>query len=105
MNKLYKCYNLHSSAAKVLKMFELLSVRLKNQNSETRKHIDHIQACIEKLWNKGGIIEYWLAIGILNLSFKLQHLVLVAPDFKTLMEDQATCETVSERLTFEGRKT
>lgn len=87
-----------STASKITKMSELVSVRYTNPKADISKLIDFMPALLEQLKAMEAKMDDSLAVGILIVSIDVHDFKPVVAAIKTLSDAYATWETVSERL-------
>lgn len=103
LEKLDARYDSRSTATKISKISELVSVRYTNVKHDITKHIDRMAALQEQLKSMEAIMDDAVQVGILIASIDVLELTPVTAAIKTLAEKDITWETVTERLIEEWR--
>ena len=103
LEKLDKRYNSHSTATKITKMTELVSMKYCNPKADITKHIDRMASILETLRSMKSGLDEALSIGILVASIEVSELLPVVAAIKTLSERDVKWETVSARLIEESK--
>ena len=98
IDKLNERYNSKTTAAKISKMAELVSLHYKDRNEDISSHIDKMAGLIETIKGMNLPIDDTMAIGILVASIKVNKLAPVVAAIKTIPEADMKWDTVSARL-------
>lgn len=98
MQKLDARYDSKSTASKISKMVELVSVRYTSVRDDMSKHIDRLAGLVEQLNNMGSQLPEDLTVGILVASIEVTALMPVTASIKTLSDENLKWEDVSSRL-------
>ena len=102
--KLDARYDNKSTAAKISKMSELVSIAYKNSAKDIRKHIDKLAGLVAQLKAMKTPIADTIAVGILLASIPVPSLDPITAAIKTLADDQMTWDNVATRLIEEWRE-
>lgn len=103
MTKLDARYDNKSTAAKISKMAELVSVKYSNPAKDIRKHIDKLAGLVAQLKAMKTAIDDTIAVGILLASIQVPALAATIAAVKTLADTDMTWDTVATRLIEEWR--
>lgn len=103
LEKLDARYDSHTTASKITKISEIVSLRFRGGSADISKHIDKLASLLEQLEAMKAKIDDALAIGILFTSIEVPELVEVIAAVKTLSEDNLKWENVYQRLIEEWR--
>lgn len=98
MEKLDARYDSKTTASKISKMVELVSIRYTNPKQDIAKHIDRMAALFEQLTAMEATMDESLQVGILIASIEVEDLRAVSAAIKTLADDDVKWDTVAERL-------
>ena len=98
MVKLNDRYDSKTTASRISKMSELVSIRYTSLRDSIEKHIDRMAGLIETLRSMGSTFDDALAIGILVASIDVQELLPVVAAIKTLSDRDMKWESVTSRL-------
>lgn len=96
-------YDSRSTATKISKISELVSVKYKNIKSDISKHIVRKASLFEQHKSMEAIMDDSIQVGILIASIEVVELAPVAAEIKTLAEADVTLKVVPERLIEEWR--
>lgn len=96
--KLDMRYDSKSTATRISKMAELVSLKYGNLRDDISKHIDRMAGLLEQLRSMNTVLDDALAIGILVASIEVSELSAVTAAIKTLAEKDLVWEDVSSRL-------
>lgn len=83
-------YDSKSTASKITKMSELVSVRFPSSKADIAKHIDGMAALLEQLRCMEAKMDDSLEVGILIASIDVPDLKPVVAAIKTLADSVAT---------------
>ena len=103
LTKLDQRYDSKSTASKIAKMSELVSMRYTSLKEDLSGHIDRMAGLLEQLSSMGTSVADSLAIGILVASVEVPQLQPVTAAIKTLAENNINWEDVTNHL-FEEQK-
>lgn len=98
LQKLDDRYDSKSSASRISKMTELISMRYVNLKKDIGTHIDQMAAVLEQLESMETKLPDELAIALLVSSIDVPELSPVTAAIKTLSDDKAKWEDVTARL-------
>ena len=98
LTKLDERYNSKTTASKISKMAELVSLQYSDRKEDIRTHIDRMDGLIEELKGMALAIDDTMAIGILVASIKVSKLAPVVAAIKTIPDEEVKWDTVSARL-------
>lgn len=98
IEKLDDRYRCTSTASKISKITELVSVRYKSVRKDVSHHVDKMAGIVEELNHMGMSLDKTLTVGILVASIEAPELRPVATAIKTLAEDNLEWESVTGRL-------
>ena len=98
LSKLDKRYDSKTTASRILRMTELVSMRYTNIRDDMSVHIDKMAGLVEQLRSMGTTMDDTLAIGILVSSIEVTELLAVTASIKTLAESDINWEAVSSRF-------
>lgn len=90
IEKLDNRFNSHTTASKISKMSELVSMHYCKVPSDMTMQIDKMAALLEQLRSMKATIDDSMAIGILLASIEVQELAPVVAAIKTLSENNVT---------------
>lgn len=79
-------YDMESTASKISRMSEMVSVRYTSLRYDIAKHINRLSGIIEKLRSMGTNLQDSVVIGILISSIQMTELALVTASVKTISE-------------------
>lgn len=98
MNKLNERYDSKSTASKIAKMSELVSMRYMTLKDDLSGHFDRMAGLLEQLKAMENSLDDSLYIGILVASIEVSHLLPVTAAIKTLVEKDVKLKEVTGRL-------
>lgn len=98
MAKLDDRYDSKTTASKITKMVELVSVRYSSLKESMPRHVDKIAALVEQLRSMGTTLDEPLVIGILIASLTVDELKPASAAIKTLSDEKLQWEDVTARL-------
>lgn len=98
LTKLDIRYDSKSTATRIFKMSELVSMRYVSLRSDMSTHVYKMAGLIEQLLAMGTSFDDALAVGILVASIDVTELSPVTASIETLSNDKITWEAVSTRL-------
>ena len=98
MAKLDERYDSKSTASKIEKMSELVSMKYYNIKDDLSDHIDRMAGLLDQLKSMGNELADSLAIGILVASIEVHQLHAVTAAIKTLAEKDIKWEEITSRL-------
>lgn len=98
MKKLDERYDSKSTATRISKMTELVSLRYSSMKMDIGTHIDQMAGILEQLDSMNTPISSELCIALLIASISVPELAPVTAAVKTLADDVATWDTVTARL-------
>lgn len=96
--KLDDRYDSKTTASKITKMVELVSVRYSSLKDSMPRHVDKIAALVEQLQAMGTKLDNALVVGILIASITVDELKPASAAIKTLTDDNLKWEDVTARL-------
>lgn len=98
MRKLDQGYDSKSTASKIAKMSELVSIRYTNLGEDLSHHIDRMAGLLDQLKSLGNYLDDALSIRILVDSIEVSELQAVTAAIKTQAETDIKWEEVTGRL-------
>ena len=98
ISKLDDRYRSKSTASKISKITELVSIRYKNVRKDIAKHVDKMSGIVSELKGMKMNLEDTLTVGVLVASIEAPELSAVAAAIKTLAEDDLKWENVAARF-------
>ena len=103
LEKLDRRYDSKTTASKIAKMSELVSMRYTSIRDDMARHVDRMAALIEQLRSMKTTLDDSLAIGILVASIDVPSLLPITAAIKTLAESDINWEDVTSRLIEESK--
>lgn len=103
LEKLDSRYDSKSTATRIAKFSELVSIKYTSVKDDMSKHVDRLAGLIAQLRRMGTNFDETLAIGILVASVEAQPLLSVTAAIKTISEKDLKWEDVASRLMDEVR--
>ena len=103
LEKLDGRYDSKTTASKISKMFELVSLRYTSPRFDITKHIDKMAAIVEQLAAMQASMDESLTVGILVASIDVVEMRPVISAIKTLADGDVKWDGVAERLIEEWR--
>jgi len=101
--KLDERYDSKTTASRISKMTELVSLRYMSVNKDMSTHVDKMAGILEQLAAMDTRIQDELAVALLVASIEAPELEAVTAAIKTLSDDTATWDDVTQRLIEEQR--
>ena len=98
LTKLDERYDSKSTAARIAKMTELISMRYDNLKRSMGVHIDQMAGLLEQLHSMNTPIPDELSIALLISSLHVEELAPISAAVKTLSDADVTWEKVTARL-------
>lgn len=96
--KLYERYNSKSTANRISKMVQLMSIKFVSIHDDISEHIYRLTELLEQLQSMGTMLDNTLSVGILVASIQVAELAPVTAATKTLAESDLKWESVRNRL-------
>lgn len=96
--KLDDSYDYKSTASKIYKISELVSIRYTSLLEDLSKHIDRLAGLVEQLRGMFTVLYDSLAIGILVVSIEVSQLFPATAAINTLGDADLNCKDVSSGL-------
>ena len=103
LEKLDARFDSKTTASKITKMVDLVSIRYTNPRSDITKHIDRMGSIVEQLQAMQASMDESLKVGILIASIEVPEMRAVVAAIKTLADQDVKWDTVAERLIEEWR--
>ena len=103
LEKLDARYDSKTTASKISKMVDLVSIRYTNPRTDITKHIDRMGSIVEQLQAMQASMDESLKVGILIASIEVPEMRAVVAAIKTLADKDVMWDVVSERLIEEWR--
>lgn len=90
MQKLDQRYDFRTTASRISKMSELMSLRYTSISDDLTAHINNIAALVEQLKSMDIVIQDVMSVGILLASIEVPELFPVTAAIKTLAEEDVS---------------
>ena len=98
LKKLSERYDSKSTASRISKMTELISLRYVDLNKDIGTHIDRMAEILEQLASMNTAISDELSIALLISSIHVNEMAPMAAAVKTMSDESATWDKVTTRL-------